>query len=428
MDQRPLPHRATSRGSAPAQTTTHSPADEARGWANLAAEVTESVLARTVHGIHRAVSGRVFGLLGPVATPIRLAHDVITDGVHAAVRVSVRGLGRVGAVAAAELARKHDRPWHDRSATGSRLAAVAHGLVGDLAEIAPPLDLPLTLREDGRDVSLDAGALREAFPGALDRVAVFVHGLVEDERVWDVGEDRPDRTGLPATFAAHGYTSVRVRYGSGRPIPRNGAAFDELLQALVEGWPQPVSELVIVGHSMGGLVARSACAYATERGHTWTAPLRHVAYLGAPHLGAPLEQVVHQAAARFGRIPELAPLIAILERRSAGIRDLRHGTINERAEELLGAIAPIPDDPWFEGVDHHLVVGRLHRDERHLLNRVLGDLLVTASSATGRGRERRIDGERVHVVSVPVHHFGLCWHPEVADHLVRHLTAAPTAA
>jgi pimeloyl-ACP methyl ester carboxylesterase len=418
----------TDTPAAAANVTSPSVVDEARGWARLAADVAEGVLARTVHHVHRAVAGRVFGLLGPVATPVRFAHDAIAEGVHSTIRISMRGLGALGATVAAELARKHDRPWHDRSPVGSRLAAIAHGLVGDLAELAPALDLPLTLREQGRTVPVESVALASSFPEANERIAVFVHGLVEDELVWDVGADHPDRTCLPTTFATHGYTPVRVRYGSGAPIGRNGAALDELLDGLLASWPRPVSELVLVGHSMGGLLARSACAHAAERGHTWTDALTHVAYLGAPHLGAPLEQLVHRASTRFGGIPELAPFIDILERRSPGIRDLRHGTLDEQVEDLLDAIEPGIDAPWLEGVDHHLVVGRLHRDERHPVNRILGDLLVTASSAQGRGRDRRIDGDRVHVLTVAANHFGLCWHPAVADHLVRHVTGADVAA
>jgi hypothetical protein len=179
---------------------------------------------------------------------------------------------------------------------------------------------------------------------------------------------------------------------------------------------------------MGGLVARSACAHASERGHSWTGPLEHIAYLGSPHFGSPLEQVVHRASERFGSVPEVRPFIDILERRSLGVRDLRHGTLTGQVDELLEAIEPMEDDPWLEGVDHHLVVGRLHRNERHPVNRMLGDLLVTASSATGRGSDRRIDGDRVHILSVAANHFGMCWHPEVADHLVRHLTGEADAA
>jgi pimeloyl-ACP methyl ester carboxylesterase len=421
-------HSGTSGATIRPSPTIHSPADEARGWARLAAEITENVLARTVHHVHRATSARIFRSIGPVATPVRAMHDVIAEGVHTTIRVSVRGLGAVGAVVAAEMARKHDRPWHDRSRTGSRLAAIAHGLVGDLPELAPPLDLPLTLREDGRTVPLDPAAIEAAFPDASSQVVVFLHGLVEDETIWDAAADRPDRVCLPATFAEHGFTPVRIRYGTGAPIGTNGAALDALLDELLAVWPRPVERLVLVGHSMGGLVARSACAHASERGHAWTGPLEHIAYLGSPHFGSPLEQVVHRASERFSSVPEVRPFIDILERRSPGVRDLRHGTLTSQVEELLDAIEPAADDPWLEGVEHHLVVGRLHRNERHPVNRILGDLLVTASSATGRGHERRIDGDRVHILSVAANHFGMCWHPEVADHLVRHLTGEADAA
>jgi pimeloyl-ACP methyl ester carboxylesterase len=411
-----------------APPTAHGPADEARGWARLAADVTENVLLRTVHHLHRAVSARIFAALGPAASPVREMHDVVAEGVHTTIRVSVRGLGAVGAVVAAEVARKHDRPWHDRSPVGSRLAAIAHGLLADLPELAPPLDLPLTLREDRRTVPLEPAAVAAAYPDASSQVVVFLHGLVEDETIWDTSADRPDRVCLPATFAQHGYTPVRVRYGTGAPIGRNGAALDELLHELFALWPRPVERLVLVGHSMGGLVARSACARAVERGHGWTEPLEHIAYLGAPHFGSGLEQVVHRTSERFGTVPEIRPFIDILERRSPGVRDLRHGTLTHQVEELLDAIEPAADEPWLEGVDHHLVVGRLHRDERHPVNRILGDLLVTASSATGRGSDRRIDGERVHILSVPANHFAMCWHPEVADHLVRHVTGEADVA
>jgi pimeloyl-ACP methyl ester carboxylesterase len=215
---------------------------------------------------------------------------------------------------------------------------------------------------------------------------------------------------------------VRVRYSTGDRIATSGAALADLLEELTVRWPTEVEQLVLVGHSMGGLVARSACARAAREELRWLAPLDHVAYLGSPHLGAPLEQVVHRATDRFRRVPELAPFLDILERRSPGIRDLRHGTITDDEVDLLDAIEDVADDPWLDGVDHHLVVGRLARSERHPVNRVFGDLLVTADSATGRSRRRRIEGDNVHVLTVAAHHFGLCWHPDVADHLVAHLT------
>jgi pimeloyl-ACP methyl ester carboxylesterase len=41
------------------------------------------------------------------------------------------------------------------------------------------------------------------------------------------------------------------------PISVNGRRFARLLQALATQWPVPLERLSIVGHSMGGLVARS---------------------------------------------------------------------------------------------------------------------------------------------------------------------------
>jgi hypothetical protein len=404
-----------------------SAAAAARGWGRLAGEVADGVVARTVHHTHRAVAGRVFDLLGPVGGPARLAHHAISEGVHRIVRTSLRSAAHAGGALAGALMPDDAVPWHERSTVASRLAAVANGLLGDLAEVAPPLRLPLAIREGGRTVPATGPALRAAFPRATGRLAVFVHGLVEDESIWDGGR-RSGLCGLPAALAEQGYTPIRVRYGTGERIAANGAALDRLLTTLVDGWPAPVDELVLVGHSMGGLVIRAACGRAAADDRPWLPPLSHAVYLGSPHLGAPLEQAVHRLVTTVGRVPELAPLLAILERRSAGIRDLRHGTLDDAEVDLMDDLATMADDPWLDGVTHHLVVGRLARSTRHPINRVAGDLLVTAASARGRSRRRRIEGGRVQVLEVPANHFALCWHPEVVDHLRRHLATGADAA
>ena len=56
-----------------------------------------------------------------------------------------------------------------------------------------------------------------------------------------------------------GYTPVFVRFNTGRHISENGASLAALLDELVADWPVEVERIAIVGHSMGGLVARSAC-------------------------------------------------------------------------------------------------------------------------------------------------------------------------
>jgi pimeloyl-ACP methyl ester carboxylesterase len=388
--------------------------------------VADRVVARPIHHVHRALADRVFRLLGPVGAPVRVVHDAISEGAHVAVRGSLRGVGVLAGVVASHRARGNEHLWHERSPIGSRLAAIAHGLVGDLAELAPALDLPLVVRQDGATIPVRRTNLAAAFPDATDRIAVFVHGLAEDDRIWDPSPSRPERISLPAALAAEGLTPVRIRYGSGAPIGRNGVALADLLQDLLDEWPQPVRQMVLVGHSMGGLIARSACAHANGRGHTWPAPLEHVAYLGAPHLGAPLERAVHRITMRLAPVAVAAPFVDILESRPVGVRDLRHGTLTEQVEELVDVVEPAVDEPWMEGVEHHLVVGRLAGHERHPVNRLFGDLLVTPPSALGRSRsqQRRIEGDAVHVLSVPTNHFGLCWHRDIADHLVSHLRGA----
>ena len=86
------------------------------------------------------------------------------------------------------------------------------------------------------------------------------------------------------------YTPVYLHYNSGLHISTNGRAFAELLEALVRLWPVPLTELVLIGHSMGGLVARSACHYGALARHEWLRRLDKLVFLGTPHHGAPLER------------------------------------------------------------------------------------------------------------------------------------------
>ena len=65
-----------------------------------------------------------------------------------------------------------------------------------------------------------------------------------------------------------------------------------------------VEQIALVGHSMGGLVARSAC----HHGGDWTPLVRHTVSLGSPHTGAPLESAVHYAATALGVVGGDAPV------------------------------------------------------------------------------------------------------------------------
>ena len=76
------------------------------------------------------------------------------------------------------------------------------------------------------------------------------------------------------------------RFHAGLHISQNGQMLAGMLERLQLLWPVPIDELVLVGHSMGGLVARSAGYYGVQQHHWWTAAVGHVVCLGSPHLGA----------------------------------------------------------------------------------------------------------------------------------------------
>jgi pimeloyl-ACP methyl ester carboxylesterase len=187
---------------------------------------------------------------------------------------------------------------------------------------------------------------------------------------------------------------------------------------VVARWPEPVEEIVMVGHSMGGLVARSACHYGHEDDAAWARQVRHVFCLGSPHLGAPLEKAANVAGYALSRLPETRPMAKLVNGRSVGIKDLRFGScieddwcdcdldefLNDRCNEV----------PFLECASYYFVGATLGRDP----NSLVGDLLVRFPSASGRGRRRRIPFEiekGVHLSGL--NHFQLLNHPAVYEQI-----------
>jgi hypothetical protein len=252
---------------------------------------------------------------------------------------------------------------------------------------------------------------------------VFLHGLFETEHAWG---SEPYGTRLARDL---GMTPVYVRFNAGRHISENGRSLAALLDELVAEWPVPVESIALVGHSLGGLAARSACC----AGGDWTALVRHTVTLGSPHTGAPLESAVHYAAAALGALPETRPFAGFLRRRSAGIRDMRSGSLvdedwRDRDPEALRAAA-CKEVPLLDGVAHHFVAATVTRDARHPVGRLVGDWLVLRPSASGRSRTRVIgfgDEDGMHLGGA--HHLALLNHPAVYAQLRDWLARAPRAA
>lgn len=352
-----------------------------------------SVLARDVHG---AVTHRVFGVLGPLGAPARIVHDTVSNlsyqGVGAALRVPLQAGGRAFSRAAAP-----GSPSLADSPLGALGLGAANGVFGDrLARDHPDLSLDLTIRDHGRAVALDRDGIAAAFTEATPKLAVFVHGLCGTEHTW--GWRFPGAEPAP-TYGARlreelGYTPAYVRYNTGLHVSDNGRRLASALEQLVAGWPTEVEEITLLGHSMGGLVARSAAYYGEAEGHGWMERVRHVICLGTPHLGAPLEKAANVAGWAFTRTPETRPFgDFFLNHRSAGIKDLRFGSCVEEdwcdcdSDEFLRDRCR--EVPFLEHATYCFVAATLSSRPEGVGGRV-GDLLVTYTSASGAGRRRRI--------------------------------------
>ena len=414
----------------------------AAAWSRLTAAVADQVLVTAVEDVHRAVSDGVYRWLGPLGRPLQRYTDAMNAGAYRAVRLGLRGAGEVAA-AACQFPRGGVAPSADdeltptvrtaptatpppsRAATKAR--AIAQGVLSpELLSVVPAFEEELSLRYAGRSGPLAPAELAAAVPTAGPHLVVFVHGLVDTEHVWFPTDERA--ACLPSAAEAAGATPLLVRYATGRPIERNGRDLDAALEAAVTSWPVPVASLTLVGHSMGGLLLRAACAAAADRGARWLDRLDDLLYLGTPHLGSWLEKVANVTSWTLRRTSRhAAPIGALLDGRSQGIKDLRFGTTGEAAwseGRVDGLLTGRPvDAPWLVGARHHFVVGRLRREPGHPLNAVLGDALVRSSSATGAGRWRRIGGATpARVTAIGASHVRLPRDAEVAAVLTDVLT------
>jgi len=405
--------------------------DERRALAGLAFDELRRAPGG-IWGMHRAIADRAFDATGVGALPARMAHDTIANAAYSALGGAVSLLGR--AADAALSRRPEEGRVISRSPAGSAVVAGVTGLIGDRLEAErSDLHQPLAVRVGGAPVPPEPAALAAAFPGATPRLAVFLHGLMETEFSWRLGARAHGDTYGTRLVRDLACTPVYVRYNSGRHISQNGCDLSDVLDAVVAAWPVEVTEIALIGHSMGGLVARSACHGAAQANAPWVRRVRHVISLGSPHMGAPLEQAVHLASAALHAVPETRPFGSFLRRRSAGIRDLRQGSLvdedwKDRDPDALRAAA-CREVPLLEGATHCFVAATITRSPRHPLGRLIGDWLVLEPSASGRGRTRRIPFKEEHGMHVgPATHFALLNHPQVYERLRDWLTAPSRAA
>jgi hypothetical protein len=340
-----------------------------RGAARLATDATAGLV-----GLVEAMHARIASVPG---LPVRGER---TSGITGLVYRSIHGVTRLvgGSVDALLALIEPELQASPPSAERAAVLAALNGVLGDhLAATHNPLATTMALRRGGQPLQLaDAGP----------KLLLLVHGLCMNDLQWQrQGHDH----GL-ALARDLGFTPVYLHYNSGRHISENGHDLALLLEDLLARWPVPLQRFAIVGHSMGGLVARSAVQQGAALGQRWPALLQDLVFLGTPHHGAPLERAGHGVDVLLDATPYAAPFARLGKLRSAGITDLRHGCLVEAdwaGRDRFARGGPLPRAlPLPEGVRCFAAAGHLGDAADALASRALGDGLVPLDSALGRHR------------------------------------------
>lgn len=302
----------------------------------------------------------------------RSAWDVFAGAVKGAAQAAVKGISYVY--------QKGDENKH-------YVLPAVNGVIGDkLAEMKDPRAIPMSFRLNGADASVSEliSALAEKKTRTL---VVFVHGLMADEVLFQKISDGP---GYGPRLADHeGVSSLYVRYNSGRHISENGQDLSQLLEELTNAAGKKLERLVIVAHSMGGLVSRSAGYYGSIGKASWVKKLSDLVLIGVPNDGSFLEKFGHLATFILAQIWNYPTRLVgrIANERSSGIKDLRWGFMvdedwkQENADALTGVKrVPVPPLP---GVRYHVLLGSLTKDIDSPLGMYFGDGLVGTRSAAG---------------------------------------------
>lgn len=350
------------------------------------------------------------GITGLVYRSVRGITGVVGWGVNRGLDVAQlplvsKALAPAAKQLASKLKLKSAEPYRET------VRSAVNGVLGDtLAATKNPLAIQMQFRQKGEALQISANR--------NGRLLILLHGLCMNDLQWL----RDDHDHGAMLAQALDYEPIYLHYNTGRKIHENGADFSELLESTLKAWPVPITELVIIGHSMGGLVTRSACHQALQADHSWVKKLSKLITLGTPHAGASLERAGRGVDYVLGISPYTAPFARLGLVRSAGIQDLRDGAVTAAGELPL----------WPKHAKLYTLACTKQKapaDKRPLtepLQRLLGDGLVPVKSAlaqeekTPLGLPLKIPANRQALV-YETDHFELLGSQQVAKHLLRWL-------
>ncbi len=349
---------------------------------------------------------------GAAASPAALVYD------------SIRGVARLVDRGLAGLAPRASAADERRSSPANEaVVAALNGVVGDyLARTLNPLAISMSLRRHGQALEIERDALEAAIPQVTGKVLVLAHGLCLNDLQWKrKGHDHGEALG-----GEFGYTPVYLHYNTGLHVSENGRLLADLLETLFYQWPVAVEELAIIGHSMGGLVSRSAYYYGEEAVHHWPRRLDRLLFLGTPHHGAPLERIGNWANTTLEVSPYSVPFARLGKIRSAGITDMRYGNLldddwkgRDRFAAAGDVRAPQPLPP---AVQSYAIAATKRQAKGSPSLDLFGDGLVPVNSALGRHRNPGMSlqfSESDQWIGYGMNHWDLLSHPAVYEQIRR---------
>ena len=352
--------------------------NDLRGVGNLTIDAIVGVtdIVESLHATISSFSGiagkprrtRTKGITGLVYRNIRTITELVGTGID----VPLNQLGLL-------------MGEQESSPNREAILAALNGILGDhLVATNNPLAIPLRLRRKGRPLTGDEIAVMgQQLSG---KVAIMLHGSCLNDLQWNRdGHDHGE-----ALMHDLGILPIYVHYNSGLHVSENGRNLANLLESIIEHLPPPLA-LYIIGHSMGGLVARSACYYAENSRHSWHNHLQKIIFLGTPHHGAPLERGGNWIDVLLGISPYSAPFSRLGKIRSSGITDLRYGNIidedwrgRDRFDRSGDQRTPVPLP---QDVQCYAVAATTEKDLTIGGEDIIGDGLVMVSSALGHHKD-----------------------------------------
>ena len=356
-----------------------------RGVAQLATQATRGV-AGIAEGVHQSVWSSM-GVPGKAPGQTRGVTGFVYRAVHGVTELVGKGLAAGLTRLEPLLETLVDAP--PETPEREAVLAALNGVLGDRLQASyNPLATPMTLRYQGEAL---VWAALPPMPQATGKVLVLIHGLCMNDLQWATRAQGGSLVDHGAALsAALGMTPVYVRYNTGLHTSENGQTLEQQLEQLVKHWPVPVEEIVVVAHSMGGLVTRSAVHCAQTRVGTnkaWLGLLKAIVFLGTPHHGAPLERAGNWIDVILGSTPYTRPFAKLGQLRSAGITDLRYGLVlgadwqgHDRFRRKPDSRTPLPLP---EGVACYTIAATVAPPRGALAERLIGDGLVPLNSALG---------------------------------------------